>query len=273
MFWLIFGVVFLGIDDDCCSNSMSAFANDPSFHAVHALPQSINFTPKYGRVVSQKVNERKESFFVVPPKANLHSSVIMIHEWWGLNDHIKREAERLHEATGYGVVAVDLYSGKVAKTREDAAKYLQEVDGSQARAILLECIGFMKSEVFFGRPMEKIGVVGYCFGGSWSLQTALIGGPRVDACVIYYGMPVLEPRQLRAVRCPVLGIFAKRDRHITPEIVSQFESAMKEVNKDVAIKMYDADHAFANPSNPNYDRVNSEAAWKEMLSFFSQHLR
>jgi carboxymethylenebutenolidase len=273
MFAFILGVIFLGVNDDCCSHSMSAFANDPSFHAVHALPQAIDFTPKFGKTLKHKVNEKDEVFFVVPPKTNTHSAVIMIHEWWGLNAHIKREAERLHEATGYGVVAVDLYSGKVAKTREDAAKYLQEVDGTQSRAVLLECIGLMRSDAFFGRSMEKVGVVGYCFGGSWSLQTALIGGPRIDACVIYYGMPVLESRHLRAIRCPVLGIFAQRDRHITPEIVSQFESAMKEVSKDVTIKMYDADHAFANPSNPNYDQVNADTAWKEMLSFFSQHLR
>jgi carboxymethylenebutenolidase len=262
----------LAADDGSCCASMKELADKPAFIAAHLSPQAIDFHPKYGKMVSLEVGSDSASMFVVPPAEGVKAGVVMIHEWWGLNDHIKREAERLREAAGYGVVAVDLYGGKVAQSSEEASKLMGSVDSARAREIVRFVVQQMKGGKLFGRPMEKVGSIGYCFGGGWSFQTALLAGKDVDACVIYYGMPETDPAKLNALSAPVLGIFGSRDKFINPEVVAKFEVAMKQASKKLTVHSYDADHAFANPSNPKYDKANADKAWKETLSFFKKLL-
>jgi carboxymethylenebutenolidase len=260
------------ISDDCCA-SMKDFAKDPSFRAEHLAPEKIAFAAKQGRMMKVSVGQGPDAnVFVVPPKEGNDVAVVMIHEWWGLNDHIKREAERLNAQTGYGVLAVDMYDGKVATTSDQAGKYVQSVEDNRLHAILKSTIASARDGKLLGKPAVKLGTIGYCFGGGWSFQAALKNGPLVDACVIYYGMPETDPAKLDSLTAPVLGIFGKQDSRLGPELVGKFAQAMASATKPLDIRMYDAVHAFANPSNPKYDKESADKAWAETLAFFKRYL-
>ena len=192
--------------------------------------------------------------------------VFMFHEWWGLNDYIKQEAVRLSKKLGVSVVAIDLYDGKVAATREDAAQYMQGLKPERASAII--------GGAYEGFPPDsRIATIGWCMGGGWAMQAAMNPAPldsndaRIKGCVIYYGMPETDQTKLSRLHCPILGIFAKKDQWINPKVVSDFEAAMKKAKKKLTVHSYDADHAFANPSNPGFDKKATEDAMKHTEIF------
>lgn len=193
-------------------------------------------------------------------------AVIVIHEWWGLNGHIKHWADRL-AADGYAALAVDLYGGKVATTRDEAMAAMQSVDEAAAERTLLAAHAFLKSEP---RVLaSKRASLGWCFGGAWSLRLAL-AAPDLDGAVIYYGRLVTEAERLKAIRAPILGVFGTRDRGIPPDSVDAFEAGLKAAGRTARILRYDADHAFANPSNPKYDEKNAADAWAHVLAFLTE---
>jgi carboxymethylenebutenolidase len=196
-------------------------------------------------------------------------AVLVIHEWWGLNDHVKHWTDRL-AADGYAALAVDLYQGKQATTREEASAAMQAVDESRARATLLQAARFLKEDPRV--QASRRGSIGWCFGGGWSLQLAL-AAPDLDAAVIYYGRLVDDAEALKAIRAPVLGIFGTRDRGIPPAAVERFAAGMKAAGRDLVLRNYDADHAFANPSGARYDAENAAKAWTEVRAFLGVHLK
>jgi carboxymethylenebutenolidase len=265
-------IAVAALTDECCA-SMKEFTKDPAFRAEHLAPEKIDFTPQHGTMKKVAVSGGPEAnVFVVPMKEGGKAAVVMIHEWWGLNDHIKREAERLHAATGYGVLAVDMYDGKVATSSEQAGEFVRAVNDERCHAILTATIESARGGSILGKKAEKIGTIGYCFGGGWSFQAALRNGSLVDACVLYYGMPETDPAKLGTLTAPVLGIFGKRDARLGPELVGKFATGMATALKPLDIRMYDAVHAFANPSNPKYDKASADKAWGEVLAFYARYL-
>ena len=164
------------------------------------------------------------------------------------------------------MIALDLYDGKVATNRDDAGKFMQAVQADRAGAIIDGAITLVGSGA-------RIGTVGWCFGGGWSLQASLLADQQAEACVIYYGMPVQEVDRLKTLKTPVLGIFAEQDGWITPEVVKTFEENMEKAGKELTVKMYDANHGFSNPSNPAYAEAASKDAWDHTLAFFKRHLK
>ncbi|MFQ5609004.1 MAG: dienelactone hydrolase family protein [Woeseiaceae bacterium] len=197
-------------------------------------------------------------------------AVILIHEWWGLNDNIRAVANRL-AAEGYMVLAVDLYSGQLATQASEARNLMLEVVESPAVAEenLRQAIDFVSE--FASAP--KVGVVGWCFGGGWSLNTAMLFPEDIDASVIYYGQVTNDEDKLRAIESPVLGLFAADDRGIRVESVHEFDDAMRRLRKDYSIEIYeDVGHAFANPTGNNYNAEAAEDAWQRTLAFFAEHL-
>lgn len=257
--------------DDCCA-SMKEFSKDPAFQAAHLAPLPLNFKPQQGKMATLDYGRGSSPVFVVPPAEGVDAGVVMVHEWWGLNDYIKQQAERLHKETGYGVVAVDLYGGKVATTSEEAAKLVQGVDDETASAIMRAAPVKIKDGSVFGRKISKVGTIGWCFGGGWSFQAALMGGSNVDACVMYYGMPETEPDKLRALKAPVFAVFGNQDKRLDPELVGKFAQGMAAAARPLELRVYDADHAFANPSNPKYDKMHAEDAWNATLFFLRRYL-
>ena len=198
-------------------------------------------------------------------------AIVMIHEWWGLNDNIRDMAHNL-AAEEYVVLAVDLFNGKVASTPEEAGQY-----SSQVRENLAEAIEHMKSAVSFLRGSEfvvteAVESIGWCFGGGMSLQLSL--NESLAATVIYYGALETEEEKLSTIGWPVLGIFGDQDSIIPVDSVHQFETALNQLGIENEIYLYEGvGHAFANPSNPGHDPEKTEDAWMKTVAFLNRNLR
>lgn len=195
--------------------------------------------------------------------------IVVIHEWWGLNEHIKHWTDRL-AADGYAAVAVDLYGGRVGTTPDEAMALVKSVDEATAKKVLAAAHAFLASDPRVSA--KKRGAIGWCFGGGWSLQHA-IDTPDLDAAVLYYGRLVEDDKQLAKIHAGVLAIFGNKDRSIPPEAVDRFEAAMKRAGKPIEVHRYDAEHAFANPSSERYDQPSATDAWEHTRKFFAATLR
>jgi carboxymethylenebutenolidase len=222
-----------------------------------------------GQAVSATVgNVTLAGYLSKPEGAGPFATVIMFHEWWGLNTHIKQQADTLAKE-GFAVFAPDLYDGKVATDPKTAGQYMNELDQAKAQKTLKASYAWVRAQPF--AKGKKVGSVGWCMGGGHSLQLGL--HEPVDAVVVYYGMVEKDPAVLKKLKGPLLGIFADRDGWITPAIVKDFEAALKTTPVKHQIHHYDADHGFANPSNPNYQSEMATDAWNNTLAFFKANLR
>jgi carboxymethylenebutenolidase len=198
--------------------------------------------------------------------------LIVIHEWWGLNENIKMMTRRL-AGEGYVALAVDLYEGEVASEPEQALKLLQESQKKTRRLKqnIRQAYRYLESE----QNADKIGSIGWCWGGTWSLNTALLFPRKLDAVVIYYGGGLeTNPNRLKSLQMPILGIFGELDKNPSVEMVREFEAALQQLDKTAEIYVYEnADHAFANPSGTRYNAEAAEQAWQETTEFLAQHLK
>lgn len=196
-------------------------------------------------------------------------AVIVIHEWWGLNDNVRVRADRL-AGEGYMVLAVDLYGGEVADSPADARELMLEVveNPEQARANIRAAYEFLSAT---GAP--RIGSLGWCFGGGWSLNAALLFPNDLDASVIYYGQVTSDEEALRPVNTPILGLFAAEDTGIKVATVEAFRATLEALRKDYEIEIYPGvGHAFANPTGRNYNAEAASDAWSKTLAFLARHL-
>ena len=198
-------------------------------------------------------------------------AIILIHEWWGLNENLRDLARQL-AGFGYTTLAVDLYGGKTAKTPDAAQALMKEAMAHPDRAEdnLRQAYAFLHDK----EGARKVGVVGWCFGGGWSLQTGLLLPGKIDAVVMYYGFPETDKAKLATLEAPLLGLFGAEDQAIKVEAVRQFESTLKELKKDASIHVFPgAGHAFANPSGGSFVREAAGQSWKLTLDFFAKHLK
>jgi len=199
------------------------------------------------------------------------AAILVIQEWWGLNDNIRTMAREL-AAEGYTALAVDLYEGEAATDAEAARALVSSAMEQPERLVenLRQAHRYLTEEL----GMETVGVIGWCFGGGWSLATALELGDGIDAAVIYYGRVETDAEALAPLAAPVLGHFGSEDEGIPIEDVRAFEAAAGEAGKNVTVHVYEgADHAFANPSGSRYEPEAAQAAWERTLAFFDRHLR
>ncbi len=197
-------------------------------------------------------------------------AVIVIHEWWGLNDNVKAMSDRL-AAEGYIVLAVDLYGGEIASTPSEARqKMISVVENQQlAAANIRQAYEFV--DTIAGAP--KVGSLGWCFGGGWSLNTAMLFPNDLDAAVIFYGQVTADEDELRPLSTPILGLFGEADDGIPVSSVREFEATLGRLRKDFEIHIYPgAEHAFANPTGDAYDRDAAEDAWQKTIAFLSRTL-
>lgn len=197
--------------------------------------------------------------------------LIVIHEWWGLNDNVRQATQRL-AGEGFVALAVDLYDGESAAVPKDAIKLMTGLNENAGRGEenLRQAYAYLDDTI--GVP--RIGSIGWCLGGKWSLRTAILLPDQVDATVIYYGSLVTDQTELAPLTMPVLGNFAEQDRMIPPDAVNAFAQAMRDLGKDVDVKIYPgANHAFANPSGQAYDAAAAEDAWARTTAFLNAHLR
>jgi carboxymethylenebutenolidase len=196
--------------------------------------------------------------------------LLVIHEWWGLNDNVRAMTRRL-AGEGYQALALDLYEGKVAGKPEEAEALMED---SLTRIMRL-MDNIRQGYTYLGENLAapKVGVIGWCYGGGWSLETAL-NVPGLDAAVMYYGRIVLDEAELKDLASPLLGLFGEKDASLPLETVKAFEAKLKQLGKDATIVIYPgADHAFANASGGNYKADAAEDAWKRTTEHFARHLR
>jgi carboxymethylenebutenolidase len=200
------------------------------------------------------------------PTASPAPAVVLVHEWWGLNDQIKTMAAALAEA-GYLALAVDLYDGHVAATPDEAKALMGGVDPAVATETLATWIDWLRAEPSCS---GTVGTIGWCFGGGWSLQASL--ARPVEATVVYYGNVAKTAAEIAPLAGPVLGHFATRDQWIDRTMVDGFAAAAAEAGKEVEVHWYEADHAFANPTGGRYDEADAGLAWERTLAFLKAHL-
>lgn len=197
-------------------------------------------------------------------------AIIVVHDWWGLNDDTRQAASRL-AAQGYMVLAIDLYGGETVDTIQAArARMIAVVENpEQAQSNLSQALEFVGGVA--GAP--KKAMLGWGLGGSWALNAAMIFPQQVDAAVVFYGQVSDDEDALRSIDAPVLGFFGAKDRGIRIDSVRAFEAAMRRLRKPLTIEVYqDAGHAFADPARSNYKPDLAEAAWQKTIEFLQQSL-
>lgn len=204
--------------------------------------------------------------YVSKPETPSRKAVLLIHEWWGLNDHIKSLADNF-SLRGYNAVAVDLFEGKTTTAEKEAAALMGADDPRRSLPKLREALAWLRHGPL---RAEKVATVGWCFGGGYSLQCALQMPDLVDAAVIYYGQVETDPSKLEGCRVPLLGIFAEQDNWITLPKVMKFEEACKRAGVSLESYTFDAAHAFANPRNAQYDPRLAKEAENKVWAFLDK---
>lgn len=197
-------------------------------------------------------------------------AVIVVHEWWGLNENIETMARRI-AGEGYLVLAVDLYEGKMATTPDEAMTLMKDTFAKSDR--LKQNVGlglsFLKS-----KNATKIASLGWCFGGSWSFQTAAAFPESIDAAVVYYGQVPTDAAAVATIDAPLIGFFGGADDGIPQTMVDGFKKALADAGKTADIHVYDgAGHAFANPTGSNYQEAPATDSWKKTTEFLAKNLK
>ncbi len=226
---------------------------------------------KTENVTFKSGEETVTGYLALPEGQGGHPALVVIHEWWGLNDWVKEETRKFAE-DGYVALAVDLYRGKAAADAGEAHELMRGLPEDRAVRDMKAAFDYLATR----RDVDKtkIGSVGWCMGGGYSLALNL-NEPRLAACVINYGRLATDSAEIQKIHAPILGNFGALDRGITPDDVGAFEKAVKAVGKSIDVKIYDgAGHAFENPNNKDGYRPEAAAdAWNRMISFFNKTLK
>lgn len=236
------------------------------------IPLALSAFAAQGKEVSYPSGaETVKGMLYAPTGKAPFPAIVVIHEWWGLNDWVKEQASKLADQ-GYVTLAVDLYRGKVAATPDEAHELSRGLPHDRADRDLTAAVQFLKSQKNIRK--EKIGAIGWCMGGGYALDVAL-EEPTLAADVINYGHLATDEASLQKIHAPILGIFGGQDRGIPVDDVKKFEQQLKSLGKDVEIHIYpDAGHAFENPNNKSGYRAEDAAdAWNRIIAFFARTLK
>jgi carboxymethylenebutenolidase len=225
------------------------------------------------QTVSYKSGEETVSSFLARPEGKgPFPAVVVIQEWWGLNDWVKDQARALAKE-GYAALAVDLYRGKVAAQQEEAHQLMNGAPPDRILRDLKAALAFLRARVDVKK--DRVGSIGWCMGGHWSLALA-VEDPGLAAVVAYYGPPPTDAAAIAKIKAPILGNFGAEDKGPSPDQVHAFEAAMKAAGKSIDVKIYEgAGHAFANVNNPwgGYREAAAKDAWARTIAFFAKYLK
>jgi carboxymethylenebutenolidase len=253
------------------TEKFAMFASNREFNREHPNPRVyVHVTEEGGKMIKFKTSDGQEANgYLIEAKKKTNNWIFVFQEWWGLNDNIKRQSESFYKDLGnVNILALDMYDGKLATDPKAAGQYMQEFKQERGTAIVKGAIAYVGNQA-------KIGTVGWCFGGGLSIQASLTAGSQAAACVMYYGMPEENIDRLKTLNCDVLNIFAAKDKWINQDVISKFEANMKAAGKKVTVKKYEADHGFANPSNPlgAFDESAYKDSYKNTVEFFKARLK
>jgi carboxymethylenebutenolidase len=236
-------------------------------HLAHPLDAKAP-TPK-GKSVELSLPDGKTSTaYVAHPKGAPRGGLLLVHEYWGLNDWVKAEADR-YAGQGYLVLAIDLYDGHVATQPEEAEKLIKSVTDAHATAVETAGVDWLVKNV----KGKRLATLGWCSGGGDALNASLTNPEKVWATVIFYGLPVTDVDRLKKLKGPILGIWAKKDSWITPAKVAAFDTALKDAGIKHEFRSYDADHAFANPSGARFNPPAAQDANDAARRFLAAQLK
>jgi carboxymethylenebutenolidase len=226
--------------------------------AVAAEPRDVTY---------QSGDETVHALLYMPAGEGPFPALVVIHEWWGLNDWVKQQASDSADK-GYIALAIDLYRGKVATTPDEAHQIMRGVPEDRAQRDLLAATTFLRSlNTVNGK---KVGAIGWCMGGGYALDLA-IADPKLKAVVINYGHLATEKSNLRKIHASVLGLFGGEDQGIPVADIRKFETELQGMNKKVEIHIYpDAGHAFENPNNEKGYRADDAANAQKLTAEFLQ---
>jgi carboxymethylenebutenolidase len=249
------------------SEDMAQFVNAPGFAGFHPSPVAINFAAKGEMVSFPTADGQQAKGYLLKAAGPSDRWLFVYQEWWGLNDNIKQQAEIFYDDLEgkVNVIALDMYDGKVTSTPQEAGQFMQSVKEERLENIVLG------AKTLAG-PKAQIANVGWCFGGGWSLKSALLNGKQTIGSVIYYGMPVRDVERLKTLNSDVLGLFATEE-YISEAIVKEFAANMETAGKKLTYKIFPAAHGFANPSNPKFDPVASKEAYGMALGYLKEKFK
>ena len=236
------------------------------------LPPGAGYKGNGSMIKYRHGDSTVNGYLSLPKGAGTHPGIIVVHEWWGLNDWTKQQTDSL-AAHGYVAIAADLYKGKVAYDEATAHQLISGLVPEEAIATLRAAADFLRARDDV--RANAIGVIGWCMGGAYAIRLAA-ADPGIRACVAYYGAPITDPAAIKGIQAAMLGNFGAKDQGPSPEQVKQFETALRAAGKKVDFKIYPgAGHAFANVNNPwgGYVPAAAKDAWARTLAFFNRELK
>jgi len=263
----------------------AALTNTTTLTANHTIANSIGTAIKEGLQINEQVKyfDNASGYLVYPATATNTSTtsgkklpaVVMIHEFWGINDNIRTMARTLAKQAGYVVLAVDLFKGHSTNDPNQASQLVKSVRVNPQEAIsnLQAAVNYVSSLPFV--DSTKIASLGWCFGGGQSLLLALHSEQHpLAATILYYGTPlVIDKQELSKIKWPVLGIFGDHDQANPLPLINAFKAALDSDGVTNEILIYKGlGHAFANPSGANYAPQQTADAWQKTLTFLSKYL-
>jgi carboxymethylenebutenolidase len=241
--------------------------DSPGFAEKHASPVPFTLENGRGEMIKITLSDRSTAFaYQVKAHHKSNKWLILFHEWWGLNDYIKNEAEKYaNKFSSLNVIALDFYDGQSTSNPDTAGMLVKAVNTERSMKIIDGAKKYLGANA-------QVGTLGWCFGGGLSMQAAIKFGKQAKACVLYYGMPETDSKKLKNLYAPVLGIFAEKDAWITREVVGGFDKSFRPLKRKYELKWFEADHAFANPSSPTHNNAAALEAEEMTMKFISTQL-
>lgn len=256
----------------CCQTapapqSMLALAHDAAFIQAHDAPEPFQYQKPRGSMVTfQTLDGKTGKAYYVPSSEASTRTLIIFHEWWGLNDYIRREADRFQDSLGaVDVYAIDLYDGKVATAQDQASAYASALDRRRTDILIK---GLLAKA---GRD-RQIATLGWCLGGGYAFRASVLAEKQAAGTVMYYGVPEKDARNITPIQTDVLYIRGTKDSFITQAMIDPFVAALRDAGRKITVESYEAAHAFANPSNPKHDPVASADALTKAVRFLRSQL-
>ncbi|AEE49259.1 dienelactone hydrolase family protein [Haliscomenobacter hydrossis] len=246
------------------NEGMAAFVDDPKFVALHPSPLPLDYAEMGSSVNFKTPDGQTANGYMIKAKKKSKKWLFVYQEWWGLNDYIKKQSDIFYTDLGgaVNVIALDMYDGKVTSDPKEAGGFMRGVQETRLESIV-------KGAMMMAGKKAKIANVGWCFGGGWSLKSAILGGKQTVGSVMYYGMPVQDVEKLKTLNSDVLGLFATEE-YISKKVIEDFAANMKTAGKSLNYKIFGGVHGFANPSNPKHDPAMSKEAYDIAIGYLKQ---
>ena len=229
-----------------------------------------------GRTIDYKRPDGQgvSGYLAEPASAAAAPGIVVIQEWWGLNDQIRGVADKL-AAAGYRALVPDLYRGQVALGANEAQHLMEGLDfGVAAGQDVRGAVQYLKAT-----GSTRVGVTGFCMGGALTLLAA-VNVPEADACVVWYGYPPLEYVDAARIKAPLMGHWALEDTAFPIAKVADLEKRLHDAHVKFEFHRYQAKHAFANETADSkkldflkYDPAAAALAWQRTMEFLARHLR